>query len=163
MRGCFLACYNEANGVANSKNMILRRKSNKTISYFGMVLITFLLMCFLAVLCLYVDFYLAILVLFMSFLYLALTLFRFLGVLSFRQERDYKNTVKFDSKGISGEFFDGINITFSWERLKAVVIKKKTVVILTDMSIFFYFTIKEKEKILEAIDKYNKEMLVIGN
>ena len=54
-----------------------------------------------------------------------------------------------------------IEILFKWNRIAGVVIKEYSVTILTKGSVYFFFDIKEKDKILKAIKKYNKDILVI--
>ena len=52
---------------------------------------------------------------------------------------------------------------FNWDKIKAVVIKKYSVTILTDTNVYFYFDIKLKEDIIKCIKKYGSKTLIIEN
>ena len=66
-----------------------------------------------------------------------------------------------DAEGIKDFSSDGMIVGFGWDNIKAVVIKKHTINILTDNSIYFFIDVKYKDRLLLAIERYNPNLLII--
>lgn len=165
MKDNFLTCYDEAKGVAFNKKKILRTKSSKSLSYFQTVIIITLILSLLALISVFIDecYILSTLIITIELIYLLITVVNTICITNIRKKQNYKSEITIDEKGITGEFFNGITMTFHHDKLKAIVVKKNTVVILTNSSIYFYFTIKEKENIIKAFKKYNKDIQIIDH
>ena len=157
----YLKVLNEAQGIALSKNKILRNKSSKCLSYLNKVLVVFIPVMVLSLLMM--NNYKGMIILFLlDILCLLLFLVRMYSSYSFREKKDFKNTLVINKSGIKDiSSFDNIEILFKWSRIKAVVIKNYSVVILTDSPIFFFFNIKDKKRILSILKEYNKDILII--
>ena len=160
----FLKYYNEAAGINTSKRKILRTKNTRCLNYFTKLIIIYFSFIIFSLFLLIngnkevFGLYVIILI-----IIIVLSLFRLIITIYYRKNNGLTKTVIIDEKGLTGEFFDGLTITFSWKKLKAVIIKKYTIVILTDRKVFFYFTINEKKEVLKAIQKYQPSFLIIEN
>ena len=89
--------------------------------------------------------------------------YQIITLYKFRKEQGFDNTVTFSKEGMIDESFYGIKMTFKWEKVLAVVIKKYTITILTDTPAYFYFNITEKNNILKALEKYQVKDKVIDS
>lgn len=161
----YFPCYDEAKGVALKKKQILKNKNAKVLSYMQQVLLKFFLIAIL-------NFFFAILLgdsyypCFILILILddIFVLFHFIETIKtylIRKNQKFKNTIKLEESGLIDQSYFGIEMKFSWDKIKAVVIKKYSITILTDTPCFFYFDTSKKEKIKEIIKKYSPKTLII--
>ena len=97
-----------------------------------------------------------------SVIYLIAMLVNILTIYRFRKKQKFNNTIIIDKNGITDESYYGIKMIFSFDKINAIVVGKYTVTILTDTPCYFYFDVKEKENIIKAIEKYNKEVRIIN-
>ena len=163
----YFECFDEAKGVALHKRKILKSKSASCLSYMQEVFLIFLVIEFICFLlsfigesraCLFVYFLLTVDIIFFLFRIIRV----FVGIL-LRKKQDFKGSIIIDENGITNTSYYKIKMVFSWPKIKAIVIKKYTVTILTDTPCYFYFDIAKKKKILEAVNKYHKNTLILEN
>ena len=60
-----------------------------------------------------------------------------------------------DKEGITNFSFYNIKMVFNWDKIKAIVVKKNSVTILTDTPIYLYFD-KELPKTLQTLQSQKK-------
>ena len=77
------------------------------------------------------------------------------------KKNNFINEILINEDGITDKSFYDIKINLNWSKIKALVIKKKTLTFLTDTSLYFFFDINEKGTIIKAINKYNKDLPII--
>ena len=153
-------CYSEARGIAQNKRTILRKRKAKTFTFLGTSIInTLLIMVILLCFVLYYN---------LSYLYLLLALapivlnhiyiFFYLRKIKKRRKINYNI---FDREGIHDESFYGIKMLFTWKKVKAIVIGKYSVVVLTDTPCYFYYGIDVKDDIIEAVELYSRKNKII--
>ena len=165
----FLTCFDEARGVALYRNKILTKKTNKCFTFLQTRFFTFLALIIISLICMVLGcfhprmFLMSCFVSFVAFIYLAVTVYQIVAIYKFRKEQGFDNTVTFSKEGMIDESFYGIKMTFKWEKVLAVVIKKYTITILTDTPAYFYFNITEKNNILKALEKYQVKDKVIDS
>lgn len=154
-------CYNEARGIAQNKNSVLRRKSPNAVSFLQTSIIN---SCLLLIIVLCIVSYCKL-----SYLYLFISLapLVFDHIYVFFYLRRLRNNSKkfyneFDEEGLHDESFYGIKMLFTWRKIQAIVIGKYSVVILTDTPCYFYYNIDKKDEILEAVERYSRKKRVIG-
>ena len=161
----FFTCYSEARGVAGSKRKILKTKKVNKMNYFTQTLLIYLLILLLCILMLFLkDFcfcMLSSLIVLLDVIYLSFEAIKLTILYDFRKKMKFKSIVILDEDGLTDTSYYGIKMVFGWDKIKAVVIKKNSVTILTNTPCFFYFDIKQKDNILEAVDKYSKKVLIV--
>ena len=94
-------------------------------------------------------------------IYILYSIIRTTWSYNFKKKNNFENTIILDEEGLTDKSFYGIKITITWDKIKAFVIKKHTITVITDTSLYFFFDIKEKDQVLKAIDKYSKNTLII--
>lgn len=163
----FVGCYDEARGVALSKEKILRKDSNKCFSYMERVLLGFVIM-FMAgyLLSFLVEAWwvicpVVIAIFVVDFIYLGKPLLKIYKGYAYRKNRNFKSSIVVDKNGITDESYYGVKMTFGLDKILGIVISKYTVTILTDTPIYFYFPISDKDTIINALKKYNKKIRII--
>lgn len=163
MKNSFFKNYNEAKGIALSKKKILKNNTNKVPTYLTYILITIILLCSITILSYHLDKTKTIgtLYLITLIIYIFYVISRTIWSYKFRKKQDYQNIIILDEEGLTDKSFYGIKITFTWDKIKAFVIKKYTITVLTDTNLYFFFDIKEKEEILKAIEKYHNSAIII--
>ena len=154
----FFSLFDEARGIALRRKKILKNKSSKCLTYMQRKLlilsIMFVVSLFFLILCCWIVALVAVVYLIHAITTIALVYF-------YRKDQDFKNTITIDKHGITDESYFGIKMTFRWEKITGVVIGKRTVTILTDMPIYFYFDISSKDDIIKAIEKYGDSKKII--
>ena len=55
----------------------------------------------------------------------------------------------------------GIEMLFRWDKIKYIVVKKYSVIVLTDTPIFFFMNVEVKDELLSGINKYKNNITVI--
>ena len=153
--------YNEALGVAANKKRIIKKHKVNKLNYYEQLFLVLSLVILICIILLLNDYFRASLIIFLlSTFALIINIITYLLRVRYEKSIDYQNTIIINEEGITDNYLD-IIITFTWKRIKALVIKKNTIVILTDTYIYFYFDIKDKDKVLKAIKSYKKELLII--
>ena len=164
MKKTYLRNYNEAKGIVVNKKRVLKHKTNKVPTYLTSALITITLLSICTILFSIIDssnifktIFLVILITYISY-----SIIRTIGsILLKKNQIDLINTITIDENGITDKSFFKIKINLSWDKIKAVVVKKYTVTFITDTQLYFFFDIKDKEEILKQVKKYSKETLII--
>lgn len=164
MKKTYLRNYNEAKGIVVNKKRVLKYKTNKVPTYLTSSLITITLLSICTILFSIIDssnifktIFLVLLIIYISY-----SIIRTIGsILLKKNQIDLINTITIDENGITDKSFFKIKINLSWDKIKAVVVKKYTVTFITDTQLYFFFDIKDKEEILKQVKKYSKETLII--
>ena len=164
MRKTYLRNYNEAKGIVVNKKRVLKYKTNKVPTYLTSALITITLLAICTILFSIIDssnifktIFLVLLIIYISYSILR----TIASILLKKNQIDLINTITIDENGITDKSFFKIKINLSWDKIKAVVIKKYTITFITDTQLYFFFDIKDKEEILKQVKKYSKETLII--
>lgn len=169
MSNNYIACYNEAYGVAINRKKLIKHPTAATYSYtyYGFIYLWLTIILHLVT---YITYRILGYTPFICFLSNIVSIFYFCIALYFliyiirvccSKCRKRKGSFEVDKRGIIDSTFDGIKILFEWKKIKMVIIKKYTITILTDTPIFFFVN-KEIEPILiPALKAYNKEIIII--
>lgn len=151
----YFKTYNEARGVALSKKKIIKRRSPKCFNYFTKLLLFLFCLTFLI---LFISFiqtanlqYFEYILIFLEVIAIAFAITNNIALYSYRKKKDFKSTILLNEEGLTDTSFQGIKMIFSWNKIKAVVIKKYSITILTDTSCYFYFDITSKEDIVATL------------
>lgn len=164
----YFACFDEARGFAVNKKRILKERKLVGFSYMEGKVFTLIIVMILSILLTLLHktnlCYLSILIpyLFMfGLFYFLVGLCNTINIYNMRKKNKFTNTVSFDKNGITDESFYDIKMMIKWDKIKAILIGKYTVTILTDTPIYFYFNKDDKDKVLKALEKYNYQDLII--
>ena len=161
----FFTIYGEARGIARNKKRIIRTKKKKYINYYLELLIKMLSLLIVGYFFFYSKDQLISLLAFIFLVgVLVVYLIKFLAIISiyeYKYKHNFINTITINERGILDESFYGIKMLFKWSKITGVVVGNKSVVILTDTPIYFYFNKKDARKILKTINEYHKNTLVI--
>ena len=155
-------CYNEALGMAVSKSYILNNKKCSKLGYIEKLSFLSLCLFVLAIILImtsniYMD-YLARFLCLIIGIFIVMIATRILMYFT-RNKKSYKTII--NEEGITDESLYGIKMLFTWDKIKAVVINKHSIVILMDVPIFLYFSSVLEDKIVKSLKKYNKTDLII--
>ncbi len=164
MSNKYLKHYNISKGIALNKKRILKHNTIKVPTYLTSVLITIFLLLIFTIIFHYIDKSHIITIYFLVSLifYITYSITRTIWSYNFKKKKDFINEIILDENGLTDQSFYNIKITLNWDKLKAIVIKKETITILTDTQLYFFFDLKEKEEILKTISKYTKDIKIIG-
>ncbi len=165
LSGNFMSIYSEAKGVARNKKYILKNKKVFSINYFLELAIRYIIS-------LYIEFYyldytsgtIQLVFLFLilcTLVFIIFDIFRLTFMFENICKRGFVTSITVTDKGIIDESFYGIKMLFKWNKIKAVVVKNKSVVILTDTPCYFYFSSRDEKNIIKKLKEYNKNILVI--
>ena len=134
----FFKCGNESLGVMVNKNYILKTHKNPNYNYSEHVLLIII-----------------------AFFYLIFNVIFVIKMYCIRKNTKFKNEIEIDGGGIHDKSYFGIEMTFDWSKIKAIVVRKHTVVVITSTPIYFFFDITKKDDLVDAITKYKKTIPVI--
>ena len=155
----FFKIYDESRSVAIHRKEIIKNKKANALTFSTEVLLVFTIILLISLIIKKNG----ILFMTLSFIYLMTNIIRFISSYKFRKKQNLKNEIIIDEKGITDlSSFKNVEILFKWAKIKAIVIKKYSVTLLMDSNIYFYFDIKEKEKIIKEVKKYKKDILIIN-
>ena len=155
----FFKIYDESRSVAIHRKEIIKNKKANALTFSIEVLLVFTIILLISLI---IKKY-GIIFMTLSFIYLMTNIIRFISSYKFRKKQNFKNEIIIDEKGITDlSSFKNVEILFKWAKIKAIVIKKYSVTLLMDSNIYFYFDIKEKEKIIKEVKKYKKDILIIN-
>ncbi len=163
MKNNYLKHYNIAKGIAVNKKRVLKHKTNKVPSYFISAIITIMLLTIFYIVFLIVDESNIVSTIFLVFIciYIIYTITRTIWSYNFKKKKDFINKIILDENGLTDHSFHNIKINLSWDRLKAIVIKKETITIITDTYLYFFFDKSTEKEILKAVNNYQEDMLII--
>lgn len=169
MTNSYFKCYNESQGVMIAKEEILRNPKAKLYTYIGKGFVHTLLIFFIWILSKILYVYdntnniTKVLDGFCVIALILICLYYFIFITGYLVEKRKKHIGNFevDITGIKDISDNGTIIGFSWNNIKAVVIKKHTVNIITDSSIYLFMNIKYKDRLLNAINRYNPNLPII--
>lgn len=161
--------YNESQGIMISKNEILKNPKSKLYSYTEKGIINLLLVILTGILS-KILYYLGnngivtkvlniIVIIALLLLLLYFTVF-YIGYFIENRKKHVGN-LEIDADGIRDLSDNGMVVGFSWNNIKAIIIRKHTINIITDNSIYFFIDVTYKERLLIAIERYNKDLLII--
>lgn len=169
MNDNYFKCYNESQGIIAKRSDIIKNPKIKLHGYiergFIHLFLIFIILIFFAVTTYIitenVDFNLlykiSSVLLGLIFLYFGIFLISY----SFENKKIHSGELEVDAEGIKDYSDTGMVIGFSWNNIKAIVIKKHTITILTDSQIYIFMDIEYKDRLLLAIERYNKDLLII--
>ena len=156
----FFKCFNEAQGVATAKRIILKSKNINVTTYLENLFLISILLLLFGVLFLTINNK----IIFCLFIFADL-LNIFLHTIYISERVINKNNLKgntiINEKGIINDSYKDIEMHFSWDLVQAVVIKKYSITILTKTPCFFFFDISKEKEIRKLLKKYKKENLII--
>ena len=165
----YLRCYDEAQGVVIAKDEIIRKPNMKVYNYLekgiiGIMLITIIYL--LTRLLYFVDGSIAIIktlniMTIVSFALLALYfIIFFIGYLA-EKSKNHAGSLEVDAVGIKDISDNGVIVGFKWDNIKMIVIKKHTINIITDNTIYLCIDVEHLDRLLNAINRYNPDLLII--
>lgn len=163
MKNNYLKHYNIAKGIAVNKRIVLKNKTTKVPTYLTSALITIIILTILSVLFLIIDkskifssyFKISLII------YIIYIIVRTIWSYNFKKKNNFQNTIVLNEEGLTDTSFYDIKINIKWNKIKAIVIKKSTITILTDTHLYFFFDIKEKDQVLKSIRQYSKNTPII--
>lgn len=167
----YVKCYNEALGVASHKKRLYKNAKAKThlYTYYGFIyLFSVLLVAFINfILARLVGYYWINLIISYFCLLMLVTILIYFILFGLRVHysrcRLKKGVFCFDEKGIRNNSYMGIEMLFRWDKIKYIVVKKYSVIVLTDTPIFFFMNVEVKDELLSGINKYKNDITVIEN
>lgn len=155
----FSKIYDESRSVAIHRKEIIKTKKANALSFSTEVLLVFTIILLISLI---VKEFKTIFII-LDIIYLMTNIIRFISSYKFRKKQNFKNEIMIDEKGITDlSSFKNVEILFKWTKIKAIVIKKYSITLLMDSNIYFYFDIKEKDKIIKEVKKYKKDILIIN-
>lgn len=161
----YFNCFNESKGVVLVKNILLKHPKMKTVSYLTIVVINIIILFLLSLIGILINGFNGLFIynLFNMLIlsYIIINILYIINNLNYRKGKSYRSYIEIGKNGITDESYYGIKMIFSWDKVKAIVIKKHTVIILTDTPVYFYFDISQKNKIMKELTKYKNDFLII--
>lgn len=166
LRNHYFRYFNEARGVALRRDKILRNNKTWIGKYSDYILLIDLALLILIGVSCYIKsieaFIFGMMLLVLTIVFNIYVLLNTLSIIRFRKKNNYDGEIILSKEGLSNSSFYGIKLTFEWKKVKAIVVKGKTVVILTDTPIYFYQSLDKKDDIIEGIKKFKGDILVIN-
>lgn len=182
LRDSYALIYDEAYGVAKKRKKLLKNPNTKTHTYLSVTIFRLLLILFLDILALlylksrgYTDIFcfiyynqqysldiIGIICILMPLLYLvlAINIIMFIVRINIRRKK-LVGSFKLSKEGLTDSTFKGIKILFEWQRIKMVIIKKYSIIILTDTPIYFFVNKEIESKLIKSLKKYKKDILIV--
>ena len=74
----------------------------------------------------------------------------------------HSGEIKFDKNGILDTSDSGVRIGVDWGLVDLVVVKDKIIVLLTKTNFYFHFDEELIDKVLEAVNKYHKDVKILN-
>ncbi len=164
----YVLIYDEAYGVARKRKKLLKNPRTNTYTYLGITMFRLFLVILINLICYgYVCFvghsyWLSMILVFIPFLYLYLVfdIMIFTVKITCRSKR-LKGSLKINKEGITDSTFDGIKILFEWKRIKMVVVKKYSVIILTDTPIYFFVNKDVEKQLIREIKRFRSDITIV--
>ncbi len=160
----YFKCFDEARGVAMNKNYILRTKKLNSFSYTDYMYFIFCILLFVSIIIICIKNpdtkILGILFIVLDIIFLILTIIS-TYYMYFCRKKSPSLEVIIDKEGITNFSYYNIKMVFSWDKIKAVVVKKNSITVLTDTPLYLYFDKSKESKVLKEIKKYKPEVTII--
>ncbi len=162
----FFECTSEAVAVSKHKKSILKKKKKNLFNAMEESLLIFALALFVVfLLILFLKnnaYFYASIVFLIGLCYLTGRIVSITN-LYYVKKVSGKKTIILNEEGLTDQSYYDIQMNFSWNKIKAVVVHKYSVTILTDTPCYFYFPISQKKKIISTIKKYHKNTLILDD
>ncbi len=166
----YWSCHNEAQAIVMMKRKLMKNKEKKihglfysSIWYTVGILLSFLVYfvfkrikldpLFLSILLDLCIFLIAFLVLYFVILFFTYFINRY--------SSNHKGILKIDEEGLHDYNDKGKITQIEWNKVQFVAIKKYTVTFVTNTSLVVFVNIENKKDILEALQSYQKDVLII--
>ena len=160
----YFKCYDEARGVAMNKEYILKTRKLNLFNYTDyMCMIFCILLCVsMSIMCIgkYDAKVLGILFIALDIIFLTITVVSTYYMYICRKKSPILDVI-IDKEGITNFSFYNIKMVFNWDKIKAIVVKKNSVTILTDTPIYLYFDKSKENKVIREIKKYKPEIIIL--
>ena len=165
----YFKCYNESQGIIVNKDEIIKNPKFKLYNYIEKGIINIVLIIIIFICSRILSYMIGSniitkildIICIISLLLMVLYFLIFYIGYSIEKRRIHVGNLEVDAEGIKDFTADGLVVGFSWDNIEAIVIKKHTINILTDNSIYLFMDVKYKDRLLLAIDRYNKDLLII--
>lgn len=166
LKNHYFRYFNEARGVALRRNKLLKNNKTLVLKYSDYILIIDLVLIILIGISCYIEsieaFIFGMMLLVLTIVFNVYVFINTLAIVRFRKKNNYDGEIVLSKEGLSNSSFYGIKLTFEWKKIKAIVVMKKTVIILTDTPIYFYQSLENKDVIIEGIRKFKKDILIVN-
>ena len=157
----FTAIYDEALGVAKNRSKIIKNKKINKLSYLELTIIIFIIILVISIIIAFCNYLISYILIFIDLIYLITSITKILIIYTWLKEDNFIVSSKITKEGIINNSYYDIKMTFKWDKITAVVIKKYSITILTDTPIYFIFNIDDKDILLKEIKKHKKDILII--
>ena len=138
-------CFNEARGVQINKSKILKNKKINKLNYYETILIILIFVLIISIILLLNNFLKASLILFsLVLIVVIINILNYIMMYKYRRKNNFSNTIIINEDGITDTSFMGIKMIFNWDKILGIVKTSKTIVILTDTYVYFYFKKERK-------------------
>ncbi|HAB66777.1 MAG TPA: hypothetical protein DCE23_05365 [Firmicutes bacterium] len=166
----YVLIYDEAYGVAKKRKKLLKKPTTKTHTYLGITLFRLILILCLNLFCyLYLkicgySYIVCTLCIFTPFLYFILTMNIIIFIIRVTcRSKKLKGSFVLNKQGLTDSTFKGIKILFEWSKIKMVIVKKYSIIILTDTPIYFFVNKDVEDELITALKKYKKDLIIVRN
>jgi hypothetical protein len=164
----YFKCYDESQGVMLIKGEILKKPSIKVYNYIEkgiinlfFIIIMFITSLFFKVFNMSMPFKIFLVLAIISFILLICYFMIFYIGYLVEKNKVHIGNLEVDATGIKDLSDSGTIIGFSWNNIKAVVIKKHSICIIADSPISLFIDIEHEERFLNAINRYNPDLPII--
>lgn len=163
-------CHDETLGIYLMKKKLLKNPQSKihgsiywTLYYVGIVLMILLMNCYFY--CFdkksfsaFINFFNVIMILIIALILVQLIS---IFVLYFKNKKRGNGVLKINKEGLTDVMDIGRTYICPWDKVLFVAIKKYTVTFILDDRVLIFVEIKHKKDILEALQTYQRDLLVI--
>lgn len=158
----YFKIYNEAKTASRNKKSILKNHKMPNLSYGMEIIFLSILLLFLSLM-FFQNTYLVIgiILLTIDISYVLYLILKYLIIYSMRHKVNFENMIILDKEGLTYSAFYDIKMTFKWSKIKAIVIQKHSLTILTDTPIYFYLNRECLEKVLKVVNEYAPKTLIL--
>ena len=165
----YFNCYNEAQGIFANKNILIKNPKKKIQGYIqtGLTLLIYSMIILLFWIFDVVRtghdtvsniiFVLHIMICTFFIIYFA----NFCIVYRIEKKKKHSGTLEITEKGITDFADEGTVVTVKLEDIEFIAIKKYTITLVLNTHFIFFININQKDKLLEEIKKYRKDIRVI--
>ncbi len=164
----YFLCYDEAQGIIIRRKSIINHPNIKTYNYIERGLQNLIIIMILSIINCFFGINVSLplaniinIILLFFYVYLLIYFIRFIFKLSIAKKRQLKGHITINDKGITDYSLSGFELLIKWPKVKLVVIKPTTAVILTDTPIYIFTNIETKNKLEKAFHKYAPDIPII--
>lgn len=166
----YVLIYDEAYGVARKRKKLLKNPRTNTYTYLGITMLRLFIVILINLICYgYLCFvghsyWLSMILVFIPFLYLYLVFDILIFTVKITcRSKSLKGNLKISKEGITDSTFNGIKILFEWKRIKMVIVKKYSVIILTDTPIYFFVNKEVDKQLIREIKRFKSDITIVRN